>query len=228
MLQMYEEEADDDDSPRPPPADPNHVSTPTPIVAYTPPLARWTGAAACDPDFSVMSYNILADFFPKVESFPYCIIESISWHNRFGKIMDQVKAVMPSVVGFQEVQCTKDDSKTKDNHYRQLEAEMKEMGFQGEYIRKNSKKPLDIGNAIFWGPEFEQVAKRRVYFSNDIEKLCGDDAAKYYFAYGEQTALLLCLRHKPTGRYAIFVNTHIWCAYQTRVKQVRIAQNGLT
>ena len=220
---LNDEEADDDDSPRPPPIDPNYVPTPTPIVAYTPPVARWSPSTTGDGDFSVMSYNILADFFPKkAESFPYCVFESLSWHNRFGKIIDQVLAVMPSVIGFQEVQCTKGDSKTEDNHYRQLEAEMKQAGYKGEYIRKNSTNQLDIGNALFWSSDFVYVSKRRVYFSNKISNLCGEnDASKAYFAFGEQVALLICLLHKPTGRHVIFVNTHIWCAYETRVKQVR-------
>ena len=193
-----------------------------------PRLLEWSGAARSRCDFTVMSYNILADFQARPDDYPYASKANLAWPNRFEKIMKDIESVRPSIVCLQELQSS---DVVSDNHTIALFKRMDELGYAGgAYVRKDTTYNPELGNAVLYSVEFTLVSKKTIHYSKEIAALCGDNIDSFdYYGAGKQTALLVCLRHM-SGRYVLVCNTHIWCNWTetpTQTMQVQVFLNQI-
>ncbi|XP_077395860.1 protein angel homolog 2 isoform X2 [Festucalex cinctus] len=97
---------------------------PDPLVPFTKPSV----------DFTVMSYNILAQDLleANMELYPHCPQEALDWNHRCKMLLEELQKWKPDILCLQEVQ---------ENHYQaQLFPFLTEMGYNCVYKRRTGNK----------------------------------------------------------------------------------------
>ncbi|XP_077414325.1 protein angel homolog 1 isoform X2 [Vanacampus margaritifer] len=97
---------------------------PDPLLPFTKPSM----------DFTVMSYNILAQDLleANMELYAHCPLEALDWNNRCRMLLEELQKWKPDIVCLQEVQ---------ENHYQaQLYPFLTEMGYNCVYKRRTGNK----------------------------------------------------------------------------------------
>jgi CCR4-NOT transcription complex subunit 6 len=182
-------------------------------------------------DFSLMTYNILADCLAKPEWYPHVSKANLSWPNRRRKLLRHISRTHPSLICLQEVQSTlKVESSSQANHWLNLQNTLKQNGYSGLYARKPTTYNLDIGCAVFWSSDFECVSKQILNFSSKLESVCAkvNQATIDYFAGGQQVAVYALLRHKKSCKHVLVCSVHISNAWQTPSKQIAQLQSAIS
>jgi mRNA deadenylase 3'-5' endonuclease subunit Ccr4 len=174
-----------------------------------------------DDDFSIMTYNILADFLCEAGGYRYASKRSKKWKNRFRVITDQIRYYSPDILCVQELQGTLNSNiEDPDDHYTQLVEKLKEMGYSKEavYMRKTvhnvgeQKRGPDIGNAIFYKEDvFELKNKKEISYAEVLSEHCAqDETTKHQIAkMYPQVAVIAHLKHKKTEKELIVCTTHL-------------------
>lgn len=180
--------------------------------------------------FTVMTYNILADFLATKFQFPYTTPETRNWENRKKEILKEILYYDPDVVCLQEVQTTlpnqdKDDVAEND-HLSYFVTNLSD--YDHVYKRKTRYKAPqqigpDIGNVIFFKKnKFSLLAKHDIEFERVLWKECKRDLSVRSMLMGHpQVAIFLHLRHTQSGNGVFIATTHICSDYQAPYIQMR-------
>eukprot|EP00042_Codosiga_hollandica_P029190 m.159197 g.159197 ORF g.159197 m.159197 type:complete len:481 (-) comp53007_c0_seq4:17-1459(-) len=186
----------------------------------------WTRMQPADTkgEFSLLSYNVLADKLVDPKELLHVDPSNLSWGNRRRKILRHIDRLKPSIICLQELQSTSNvTARHRDNHYWDLQEQLKSsfMAYSGEYVRRAHMK-LAIGCAVFWSCEWERLARQSVRFSDLLKVKCEghNQQTRAFFTDGNQVAIIVLLRHATTGQHLIVVSTHITCAWQTPASQI--------
>ena len=182
----------------------------------------WTGPPALDgvrADFSVMTYNLLADMLCTVEQFPTVPVPVLDWEYRAKVIASEVLGSGADVLCMQELQGTAAGAGA-DDHHSALARLLAEHGYEGRYVRKRKRNGLDwpnaqIGNALFWRIDaFELIEHVEVPIAVTLNACCADEPSAAHFGRGAQVGLCIALRHKVTRRTLVAATTHLSCNFQ--------------
>eukprot|EP01080_Neovahlkampfia_damariscottae_P007709 gene7709-12175_t len=167
--------------------------------------------------FTVMQYNILADYLC---NFEYATTQSKLWENRKRIISKEIKFYMPDIFCLEEVQTTKFEKRKSfsnpDDHYTWFLGEFFE-DYSSIYKRKlSTKKGPEIGNAIFWKKEiFEMKEKYEIDLSKEISKDVSDEKTKKNLINYPQVALIAKLLHLPSNQEILVTVIHTSSHYQS-------------
>ena len=216
------------------PAPPTACTPPPPSIAA--PVAdgtTWLPGQAPAHDFSVMSYNVLADFLTKTKDdnpFDYVNPADLRWGTRCSRIIERVTRVMPSILCLQEVQIA-DAAHASKHHVVAISRALNKLGYTGQILRKTQHKPrpCDIGNAVYWDSSFTLESSRDVSFSRALHERCqnfGPETTEY-FSHGHQVALMLALRHTASEQLVVVCVTHISASWTMPAKQLAQVQECL-
>jgi len=192
----------------------------------------WTDAPAlhAPADFSLMSYNLLADMLCTVEQFPQVNVAVLDWEHRRSRIMGEIEEQMPDIVCMQELQGNAAGAGS-DDHYSSMRDFLGALGYEGRYYRKMKRNGIgwphtQIGNAIFWrAGSFEYLEHEDVPIAIRLNAACEDEPSAAHFGRGAQVGLLVALRHVATSRTLVAVTTHLSCNFQepwTQVAQMQV------
>lgn len=185
------------------------------------------------PDFSLMTYNLLADMLCTVEQFPEVNVDALDWAHRRPLIEKEIVFHSPDLLCVQELQGTA-EGKGEGDHRAELSAALSAHGYEHRYVRKvkrdgSSWPGPQIGNAIFWrSATFEYVEHEEVLIAPLLNGACDDEISRAYFCRGAQVGLVLVLRHRATGRTVVAVTTHLSCNFQEPVTQIAQIHQVLT
>ncbi|CAI5696773.1 protein angel homolog 1 isoform X3 [Oreochromis niloticus] len=107
-------------------------------------------------DFTVMSYNILAQDLLEANQqlYTHCPLEVLDWHYRCNLLLKEIEQWLPDILCLQEVQ---------ENHYHeQLHPALSQMGYTCVYKRRTGTKT--DGCATCFRSSFSQVAATHLEF----------------------------------------------------------------
>lgn len=119
---------------------------------------RWLGVtssqdAVADDDsvvkFRLATYNILSDNFLRDGKYSYCPSELRYMSSRHQRIIDEIRAMQPHVVCFQEVDY--------EHYTSRLCSSMKKLGYEGVLLHRQD----DYGLATFWDTSVFQVVAQK-------------------------------------------------------------------
>uniref|UniRef100_A0A8B9JVW2 Protein angel homolog 1 n=1 Tax=Astyanax mexicanus TaxID=7994 RepID=A0A8B9JVW2_ASTMX len=116
-----------------------------------------TAKATAKFDFTLMSYNILAQDLLEANSdlYLHCLEETLAWENRFQTILKELQTWEPDIICLQEVQ---------ENHYlEQMFPILTEMGYICLYKRRTGTK-TDGCVVCFRGNRFMQLSVNMLEF----------------------------------------------------------------
>ena len=181
-------------------------------------------------DFSVMTYNILADMLCTVEQYPSIPVEHLDWTYRKRLVEAEIKFHSPDILAIQELQGNAAGAGPDDHHAAFKEA-LGFVGYDGRYVRKmkrnNASWPhAQIGNAIFWRRDtFEYVEHQEILIAPLLNAACEDEPSRAHFGRGAQVGLAVVLRHRLANRTVVALTTHLSCNFQepwTQLAQVQM------
>ena len=188
-------------------------------VVGSPALVSMSAPAPGASDFSVMTYNVLADMLCTVEQFPSTPIEHLDWTNRKRLVEAEIKFHMPDILAIQELQGNAAGA-GPDDHYSALKATLEAVGYDGRYVRKVKRNGAtwphtQIGNAIFWRAEtFEYFEHQEILIAPLLNAACEDESSRAHFGRGAQVGLAVVLRHRRTNRPVVALTMHVSCNFQ--------------
>jgi len=201
-----------------------------------------TGADSMDDStntFSVMSYNILADFLATKFQFPYTSPETRNWENRKKEILKEILFHRPDAVCLQEIQTVQRERGDAENEQDHLSFFVTNLpGYAYIYKRKTKYKGAptigpDIGNAVFYNKEkFSLISSHEIEFEKILWKECKkDNAARGILGYNHpQVAVFGYFNHISSGKNVYISTTHICSEWQVpyiQMRQVRACLNEL-
>ncbi|KAL1495395.1 hypothetical protein AB1Y20_016763 [Prymnesium parvum] len=211
---------------------------PTPeIRRFAPlPLSSDAAATAAAPpprppsacDFSVMTYNLLADMLCTIEQFSTVAVEHLDWSNRKALIEAEVKYHMPDILCVQELQGNAAGAGV-DDHHAALLAALSSERYASRYLRKVKRNGAtwphaQIGNALFWRTDsFAYVEHVDILIAPLLHAACEDETSAAHFGRGAQVGLAVVLRHLRTNQPLVALTTHLSCNFQepwTQIAQV--------
>lgn len=194
--------------------------------------------------FTVMSYNVLADFLTTNFQFPYTTPETRNWDTRKKDILKEILLYRPDVVCLQEIQTVyrrpdepQEIEGTHENDHLSFFVENMR-GYDFLYKRKTrfnapQQPGPDIGNAIFYNKEkFTLVSKCAVEYERVLWKESKrDKSARTMLACGHpQVAVFGYLSHILSGKCVLIATTHIcsdWKSPYIQLRQVRACLSEL-
>ena len=181
-------------------------------------------------EFTVMTYNLLADMLCTVEQFSSVNLAVLDWEYRRALITREVQHHAPDILCLQELQGNAAGEGVDDHHSAMREL-LSKHGYDGVYIRKVKRTGVgwprtQIGNASFYRRgAFEYLAHEDVPIAVTLNALCrADEASAAHFGRGAQVGLAVALRHRESGKPLVTVTTHLSCNFQepwTQVAQVQ-------
>jgi mRNA deadenylase 3'-5' endonuclease subunit Ccr4 len=192
----------------------------------------WTDPPALHPgaDFSIMTYNCLADMLCTVEQFPSVNVGVLDWEYRRSLITREIAHHLPDLICMQELQGNAAGAGA-DDHYSAMRDHLAKSGYENRYMRKIKRNGVgwphtQIGNAIFWRTSrFEYLEHEEVPIAVKLNALCEDEPSAAHFGRGAQVGLVVALKHKSSGRTLVVVTTHLSCNFQepwTQVAQIQV------
>lgn len=190
--------------------------------------------------FSVLQYNILAQFLARPSYYAQVQPQALDWRHRLPLIMRRIQESGADFVCLQEVQGVMQDNPDKrGDHRHAIHTALRQMGYNTRYCRKVSGKAKDIGNMVAYRTEQWEVVRdfpawRYFCRSNEatpgliqqcLPVLHGGDVTPEmrHYGNGNQFAVAVHLRHKQSGRELLLVTTHISVNFQnpdTQLAQV--------
>ena len=185
-------------------------------------------AAARAADFSIMTYNVLADMLCTTEQFPKTDVAALDWAHRRGLILHEVSEWLPDLLCLQELQGNAAGAGA-DDHHAAMMRELAPKGYDGRYVRKMKRNGLgwphtQIGNALLWRTgTFECLESEEVHIACVLNAACEDEPSAAHFGRGAQVGLVVALAHRASGKRLVAVTTHLSCNFQepwTQVAQV--------
>jgi endonuclease/exonuclease/phosphatase family metal-dependent hydrolase len=196
--------------------------------------------------FSVLQFNVLADFLARTAQHTYCDRRYVKWEYRRQLLVDGVKRALPDLLCLQEVQ-GKPGAAAADSHLSQLIEQLRPLGYQAaSYALRMDRdgrphKDLSLGNAVIFNahvfepadpPPGESEYRGRVSLGQLVRTQCERlalakseqrRAAQHYApAWATQAAAWARLRHKQSRRTVLVVSCHIACCFET--PEVQVAQ----
>ncbi|KAG7460931.1 hypothetical protein MATL_G00204230 [Megalops atlanticus] len=159
-------------------------------------------------DFSVMSYNILAQDLLQNNAYLYrhCQSSVLDWNHRFPNILKELELHDADILCLQEVQ--------EDHYQKQLKPSLESLGYHCEYKRRTGRK-LDGCAVSFKRDRFSLVSCHPVeYFRRGVPLLDRDNVG-----------LVLLLRpagSSDSGRDLCVANTHL--LYNPRRGDIKLTQ----
>ncbi len=199
---------------------------PTPLAVA--PEAAPTG------DFSLMTYNILADMLCTIEQFPGVDVQTLDWDRRKALVLAEVGEYAPDVLCLQELQGNAAGAGVDDHHSALARELGRSGGYASRYVRKVKRTgatwpSAQIGNAVFWRAEiFDEIEHEQILIAPALHAACDDEPSAAHFGRGAQVGLAVALRHKLSGRELVVVTTHLSCNFQEPSTQVAQAHVVLT
>ncbi|XP_049595399.1 protein angel homolog 1 [Syngnathus scovelli] len=115
-------------------------------------------------DFTVMSYNILAQDLleDNIELYMHCSREVLEWSNRYRLLLEEIQKWAPDILCLQEVQ---------ENHYQtQLQPFLTQMGYNCVYKQRTGNK-TDGCATCYRSSRFSEVSVKPVEFLRPQTKL---------------------------------------------------------
>jgi len=176
-------------------------------------------------DFSVLSFNLLAEMLTTLEQFPAIEQSVLAWTYRRELIRKEIAYHSPSILCLQELQGTPGGVGT-DDHYAYFKTELGELGYSSRYARKIRRDGTEfmgtqIGNGVFWREdEFEYIEHEVIPIAQRLCDACDDEPSKAHFGRGSQVALIVGLRHRALKRPLVVLCTHLSCNFQEPWAQV--------
>ncbi|KAL9266810.1 Carbon catabolite repressor protein 4 homolog 1-like protein [Drosera capensis] len=116
-------------------------------------------------NFTVLSYNILADVYATSESYSYCPSWALSWTYRRQNLLREIVGYRADIICLQEVQ---------NDHFEEFfSPELDKHGYQAIYKRKTSEvsQTLDGCATFFRRDRFSHVKKYEVEFNKAAQSL---------------------------------------------------------
>jgi len=191
-------------------------------------------------EWSLLSYNILADCYVRPKYFPYCPSEYLSWDYRKQLIMNEIIMSKADIICLQEC----DEVAMFDF----IEPQLQKLGFIGYYTPKASRSE---GVAIFFrshilsnaaGEEMKTVFKLRGTYPIQLSELADEyyqnlpsenkEALnadyKWWFRHLESAGgvgLAILLEHEVTGQHLWVATAHLFWDPQT--PEIKTAQCSL-
>ncbi|GAB2233085.1 hypothetical protein Droror1_Dr00002300 [Drosera rotundifolia] len=156
---------------------PSQITTSHVIPAPTPPPRRLIpvnvvdlmgnadGRQSSAGNFTVLSYNILADVYATSESYSYCPSWALSWTYRCQNLLREMVGYRADIICLQEVQ---------NDHFEEFfSPELDKHGYQAIYKRKTSEvsQTLDGCATFFRRDRFSHVKKYEVEFNKAAQSL---------------------------------------------------------
>lgn len=142
----------------------------------------------------VMSYNIMAYNFTKIEWFPYCMPEYLHPKYRAPRILNEIEGVDADVICLQECD--------HDLFLEFYKVNLESLGYT--CIFKIASTNRIVTNVIAYKKKlFKQEKWTYLDLNEDLEKL--DDSFQKH-----KEALFLVLKHINTGKSLVVVNTHLF------------------
>jgi mRNA deadenylase 3'-5' endonuclease subunit Ccr4 len=183
--------------------------------------------------FTVMTYNILADFLCSSETgYVYASKRSKKWENRQRAVIAQIKYYEPDILCLQELQGTLNENEDDpDDHRTHIAKELAQIGYNESFVycRKmlhdvqEQKRGPDIGNAIFFREEsFELVQKKEILFAQELSAKCANDekTQKQIEKKYPQVAIIAHLRQKKTKHDLVICTTHLSANFRSAYIQL--------
>ena len=192
------------------------------------PKRTYEPVKAAAADFSLMTYNVLADMLCTTEQFPQTDVAVLDWAHRRQLLLAEVSAHTPDILCLQELQGNAAGA-GHDDHHAWLSEQLRAAGYEGRYVRKTKRNGVgwphaQIGNALFWRENiFEFLEHAEVLIAVQLNAACGDEPSRAHFGRGAQVGLCVALRHIRSGQELVAVTTHLSCNFQepwTQVAQV--------
>jgi len=164
-----------------------------------------------DRQFTVMSYNILAESFSRQQE---------NWISRRETINSEILFYAPDILLLQEVQMS-----SQDNHLDFFDSNFGKQGYHGmclsSFVYLSAAPKLGI--CIYWKSElFQEIDSEKIYFPEYLQNFSKDIQTRYN---SHHCALIVALRSKFTNQIIIVCTTHIWCNFtapDTQIVQVGI------
>ncbi|KAL8162284.1 hypothetical protein V2J09_013773 [Rumex salicifolius] len=116
-------------------------------------------------NFTVLSYNTLADAYATSEAYSYCPPWALSWPYRRQNLLREIVGYRADIICLQEVQC---------DHFEEFfSPELDKHGYQALYKRKTSEvsQTLDGCATFFRRDRFSHVKKYEVEFNKAAQSL---------------------------------------------------------
>eukprot|EP01080_Neovahlkampfia_damariscottae_P001890 gene1890-1031_t len=175
--------------------------------------------------FTIMQYNILADFLC---NFEYTSKTSQNWKYRRNLILNEINFYSPDICCLQEVQSS--SLSNKDNHYLWFKKEFK--NYDSFYKRKTTNKiGNEIGNLILWKKEkFELISKYEIELQKELMNSLNDYSTKNLMKSYPQVGLIIHLRNLMTNNDLLICCCHISCDFNSphiQICQVQICLNEI-
>jgi len=178
-------------------------------------------------DFSVLSFNLLADMLCTCEMYPSIDTSTLDWAARLPLIQKEIAFRSPDLLCLQELQGATEGAGVPpaDDHHALLRRWLDEHGYDGRYVRKTRRYggswPLQIGNALFWRREtFAYVCHEEVLLAAVLAAACDEESSSEYFGREPQVGLCVGLRHIKSGRQLVAITTHLSSHFQEPWRQV--------
>lgn len=144
--------------------------------------------------FLVMSYNIMAYNFTKIEWFPYCNPEYLHPKYRAPRILNEISQTDPDVLLLQECD--------HDLFLEFYKVNLEDMGYKTVYMISNTNRI--VTNVVAYKKKaFTLDSYTYLDLNEGLEKL--DEVFQKH-----KEALILVLTHTNTGRKVVVTNTHLF------------------
>jgi mRNA deadenylase 3'-5' endonuclease subunit Ccr4 len=184
--------------------------------------------------FSLITFNILADYLARTDTHAYCPWHLRRWPHRVARIVRGLQKASSDLVCLQEVQGVAQPSsepERRHNHYQQLHDLLADSGYSiaSLALRCDSdgrvKPHRSLGNAVFYkAASFERAPgawRGRVNLAQELAARCSSPAQLARYVYGkEQSAAWTRLRHRVSGRCVCVASCHIACDFLNPDAQV--------
>jgi mRNA deadenylase 3'-5' endonuclease subunit Ccr4 len=178
--------------------------------------------------FSVMSYNVLAEYLAQDEMYDYVNSKVKKWSKRRNFICSQIQYYRPAIVCLQEVQS---NSTGTENHYSEILTKLED-AYVGTYKRKTSTKNVDTGVATFIRNDSELIVLKTftIEFGKLLLKHCTGYSSNLFRQGFSQVAQIHHLVHKGNGDQLLLCNVHLCNGGSTahiQLHQVQILLNQI-
>lgn len=168
--------------------------------------------------FVLTSWNVLAQRY--MSGHGYCPSQYSSWSYRRAMIVAYLQRLNSDIVCLQELQqaVKQFGGTTSHDHAVEVLDLLHAAGYETKYVRKESERPVDIGNVVAWRrSRFQCLSSRVVSYQSEIgaairqdqrySTMSGRDTLEH-LAY-PQVAVGVRLRDQTTKKTVYVVTTHI-------------------
>ena len=180
-------------------------------------------------EFSVIQFNMLAQFLCTEEWYRYCNKEYLRWNYRRKLFEEGLLRVDADIIGLEEVQGTTFQEPNEfSDHAVYIRNLVRKKGYGMLYCMKTkadgTQNLKSMGNALLFKESvFELLDYQEVKFAVDLQVHCGQDlAVRNRYLSEQQVAVLGKLRHLATGNVIVAAVTHISCKFSQ--PDIQIAQ----